>query len=159
MATTEALADEAVRLAPAEREVAEAEVRAVRAATTDPERAVVLDELLASLSDGSAGGGGIAVLDQVIELGLHLGRIRALHGPGGEQAALRLHRKLPSGVAAATSAADVSKALSALAGRPLDGVDLAAAGPGRYTLTLTAGGRKLSVRLDRSGARLASVEA
>ncbi len=161
MAATEITATreiEPLRLSPAELEVAEAELRAVRDAATGPARVALLEKVLASLADGVAEGDGLAVLDQVIELGLHLGRIRAIHGPGGEQAALRLHRRLPSGKAAAASAGEVSEALSALAGRALDGVRIETAGPGRFTLTLTADGRKLAVKLDRSGARLASVE-
>lgn len=148
-----------VRLDATEQAVASGEVTAVRAATTEDERGVVLDALLASIEAGTVDEAGAAALDQIVDLGLHTGRIRALHGPGGEAAALRLHRRLPTGAAAAASAHEVSSALSALAGRPLEGVELAASGPGRYTLTLAAGGRTLSVRLDRNGARLASVEA
>jgi hypothetical protein len=148
-----------VRVSPAEVEVAAAEVTAVRAAATDPVRRDLLEELLGSLERGSVGADQAVVLEGIVDLGLHTGRIRALHGPGGESAALRLHRRLPTGAAAVASCAETSAALSALAGRELEGVAVDATGPGRYTLTLTAGGRTLSVRLDRNGARLASVEA
>ncbi len=57
----------------------------------------------------------------------------------------------------AASAQDVTAALAALEGKELEAVALHAVGPGSFTLTLTAGGLELSVRLDRQGARLASV--
>ena len=36
-------------------------------------------------------------LEPIVSLGLQSGRIRSVYGPGGEQAALRLYRKLPGG--------------------------------------------------------------
>jgi hypothetical protein len=93
----------------------------------------------------------------VLELGLQTGRIRALYGPGGEQAAIATVRKLPRGRERGESARDVSAALQALAGKTLDSVALTAVGPGAFTLALGAGGVELSVRLDKSGARLTSV--
>jgi hypothetical protein len=85
------------------------------------------------------------------------GRIRAVYGPGGEQAAVSTLRRLPRGRERGESARAVSTALQALAGKTLDGVTLAAVGPGAFTLTIDAGGVEASIRLDRSGARLTSV--
>ena len=95
----------------------------------------------------------------LLTLALQSGRIRALYGPGGEQALLRLYRKLPGGVELARSAAAVGEALSGLQGRALESVSLTAVGPGAFSLTVAAGGVQLKVHLDRQGARLASVEA
>jgi hypothetical protein len=148
-----------LRLDAIQRTVAAAEVEAVLSAATEPTRRVELADLLAEVGAGEVGKSQLDLLDRIVELGLHTGRIRALHGPSGEAAATRLHRRLPSGAAAAASANDVSAALGSLAGRTLDDVELAAAGAGAFTLTLVAGGRRLAVRLDRNGARLASVEA
>ena len=92
-------------------------------------------------------------------IALQSGRIRALYGPGGEQALLRLYRKLPAGVELAQSAAAVGEALSGLQGRTLESVTLSAVGPGAFSLSITAGGVQLKIHLDRQGARLASVEA
>jgi hypothetical protein len=52
----------------------------------------------------------------------------------------------------------VSAALGSLQGRTLEAATLTAVGPGSYTLSLTTGEARLSVRLDRQGARLTSVE-
>jgi hypothetical protein len=51
----------------------------------------------------------------------------------------------------------VSAALTALHGQTLDGLEIAAVGPGSFTLTIKAGGLDASVRLDRDGARVTSL--
>jgi hypothetical protein len=132
------------------REVALAEAQAVVAAGGSAH------ELVAEIDEGEVVEE-VERLEQILELGLQSGRIRALYGPGGEQAALSLYRRLPRGAELAESAREVSGALSALAGRELSAVDLRAVGPGSFTLSLTAGELELSVRLDRQGARLQSV--
>ena len=67
--------------------------RSARATTRD-----LLDDLLDVLADGAALEGRHAdELDRLLTLALQSGRVRALYGPGGEQAALRAFRKLPTG--------------------------------------------------------------
>ena len=53
----------------------------------------------------------------------------------------------------------MSQALSSLAGLTLEAVSLSAVGPGAYSLTLAVEGRELSIRLDRSGARINTIVA
>ena len=72
------------------------------------------------------------LLEQVLELGLQAGRIRAYYGPGGEQAALKTLRRLPRGRARAESAREVSEALATLEGNVLERVSLTAVAPGAY---------------------------
>jgi hypothetical protein len=147
-----------VALGAEEREVALAELDAVRGAAQADEYRAVLDAAAAAVESGSVESGHLAEeLDRIIGLGLQTGRIRALYGPGGEQAALRAYRKLPTGKELAASAREVNEALASLAGRSLDQISIAAVGPGAFALSLVAGGAELSVRLDRQGARLASV--
>jgi len=138
-------------------------------ALADEAREVALAEAQAVLAAGGAAAGLVAEIDegevveeverleQILELGLQSGRIRALYGPGGEQAALGVYRRLPRGAEAAESAREVSKALAALAGRELRSVELRAVGPGAFSLSLAAGELELDLRLDRQGARLGSV--
>ena len=76
-----------------------------------------------------------------------------VYGPGGEQAALRLFRRLPAGAELAESARAVTAALATLGGRSLESLRIEAVGPGMYRLALVAGGAELAVRLDRSGVR------
>src|SRR3954465_904125 len=140
-------------------EVALAEATAVLAMVQDEDRRGRLADLIAAIEDGEVEGESAQALEELLELGLQTGRLRALYGPAGEQAALKTYRKLPGGKDLAESAREVSRALSALAGSTLEQVSLSAVGPGAYTLNLVVEGRELSIRLDRSGARINSIVA
>jgi hypothetical protein len=140
----------AVEVSGEAREVALAEAQAVVAAGGSAA------ELVAEIDEGSVVEE-VETLERILELGLQTGRIRALYGPGGEQAALRLYRRLPLGTEVAESVDAVNDALRALAGRTLESVQVRAVGPGAFALTVQADGAELSVHLDRQGARLQSV--
>jgi len=150
---------ETVVLSGEAKEVALAEAQAVLAMVQDDDRRFRLASLVAAASEGRVDGADAQSLEELLELGLQTGRVRALYGPGGEQAALATYRKLPAGAGAARAAREVSAALGSLAGRQLDAISLHVIGPGAFTLSVSAGGLELSVRLDRSGARIASVGA
>jgi hypothetical protein len=147
----------AVRLSDEAREVALAEAQAVLAMVQDEGRRERLAALVADVDEGEVEGATAEALEEILELGLGTGRLRALYGPGGEQAALLAFRKLPRGAELARGARDVTEALGALEGRRIDSVSLANAGPGAYVLSLAADGLELSVRVDRQGARIHSV--
>lgn len=134
------------------REVALAEAQAVLA--SGGERYATL---VAAIDAGELEAADEPLLESLLELGLQTGRIRAYYGPGGEQAALATLRKLPRGRERSESARDVSAALRALEGRNLESVKIAAVAPGAFTLSIEADGVEASVRLDASGARLASI--
>src|SRR5262245_57567300 len=140
-----------------EREVALAEAQAVLAMVQEDERRGRLAALLAAVGDGEVGEEDAQALEELLELGLQTGRVRALYGPGGEQAALRVYRRLPAGRELGRTALDVTDALTALEGRTLESISIKAVGPGAYVVSLGAGDLEFSVRLDRQGARLASV--
>jgi hypothetical protein len=148
---------DSVKLAGEAREVALAEAQAVRALAQGEEMREQLGDLAAVVDEGSVTSELVPLLESVLELGLQSGRIRAVYGPGGEQAAVSTLRRLPRGRERSESASDVSSALDALSGKTLESVKLTAIGPGAFTLTIDAGGVEASVRLDRNGARLASV--
>jgi hypothetical protein len=149
---------EGVRLSEAEQEVARAETRAVLDAAVRPETRMQLSALELAIEAGVIDDDDAESLERIIELALQAGRIRAVYGPPGEQAALRLYRKLPRGAALTESAREVTDALSSLRGSRIESASLTAVGPGSFTLSLTTEEASLSVRLDRQGARLASVE-
>jgi hypothetical protein len=141
-----------------EREVALGEVQAVLAATRDEGYRVRLAALAGSVEEGELADDEAVELERVLELGLQTGRIRAVYGPGGEQAGLRLFRRLPAGAGLAETARSVSAALAAtLNGRSLESFRIEAIGPGMYRIALVAGGAEVAVRLDRSGVQLASI--
>jgi hypothetical protein len=140
-----------------EREVALGEVEAVLAAARDEGYRERLAALVTSVEAGELGPEEASELERVLELGLQAGRIRAVYGPGGEQAALRLFRRLPAGAGLTETARSVSTALAALNGRSLDSFKIEVIGPGMYKIALVAGGAEVAVRLDRSGVQLASI--
>jgi hypothetical protein len=146
-----------VAVKPDERAVALSEVQAVLAAARDERYRARLDALAAAVERGELTAGEAVELERVLELGLQAGRIRAVYGPGGEQAALRLFRRLPAGAELTETARSVSDALATLNGRSIDSLRIEAIGPGMYRLALVAGGAEVAVRLDRSGVQLASV--
>jgi hypothetical protein len=139
------------------REVALAEAQTVFSLAQEQKIRSRLAGLVAAVDGGGVDGDDANLLEDVLELGLQTGRIRAYYGPGGEQAAVATLRRLPRGRARAESTRDVSEALRAFAGKQLDAVRIAAIAPGAFTLSLEAGGFDLTVRLDAHGARVMSV--
>jgi hypothetical protein len=139
------------------REVALAEAQTVLSMAQNDEIRTRLAELVSDVEDGEVGEGSTELLESVLELGLQTGRVRAYYGPGGEQAAVSTLRRLPKGRERSDSARDVTAALKALNGQPIDAVKIAAVSPGAFTITIEAGGVEASVRLDNNGARLTSL--
>jgi hypothetical protein len=147
----------AVQLQGEAAEVVLGEAQAVLAMVHDEERRARLADLIAAVADGEVSGADADALTELLELGLQTGRVRAIYGPGGEQAALRVFRRLPRGKELGDSAREVTDALAALVGKKLEKVQIQATAPGAFLLTIAAEGLELSVRLDRQGARLTSV--
>ncbi len=152
-----ATATDTVVLGGEAREVALAEAQAVLSHVQDTERRERIADLVADVDEGHVSPETASALEEILELGLQTGRIRAIYGPGGEQAALATFRKLPRGADLTGSAREVSEALTSLTGREIESISLVNIGPGTYTLSLSAEGIEVSVRLDRQGARLQSV--
>ena len=146
-----------VKIGGEAREVALAEAQHVLAAVQDPRRRERLAELIADVDEGAVAGDSAQALEELLELGLVSGRLRAVYGPEGEQAALKTFRKLPLGKELAEGAREITGALQTLVGRELEKVSIASVGPGAYVVTLGADGIELSVRVDRQGARLNTV--
>ncbi len=147
-----------VRVTESAAEVALAETAAVLAAATAAGYREQLVALEVALEARLLGEEHALTLEPILELALQTGRIRALYGPPGETAALRLYGKLPRGVALRESAQEVSDALGSLQGHRLEGATVTAAGPGAFALSIATDEGRLSIRLDRQGARITSVE-
>ena len=145
-----------MKLAGETQEVALAEAHAVLAMAQGAYRER-LAALAAALAEGEVEDEDAETLEELLELGLQSGRLRAVYGTGAEAAALRIYRRLPRGAELAASAEEVTQALGALREKRLESLSLSAVGPGAFALTIVAGGVELSLRLDRQGARLASV--
>ena len=141
-------------------DVLRAEAQAVLAMVLDENRRGTLAAVIAAVDDGElADEDDAAAAEQLLELGLVNGRIRALYGPEAEQATVGLLRRLPRGRAAAESAREVTEALSSLEGRVVDQIAVRVLSPGEFAVSISAGGLELSARLGRAGARLNTIVA
>jgi|SRR5579884_84598 len=145
------------RLAGEAQEVARAEAQAVLAMVQDESRRAKLADLVAAVDEGVVEGDDAAALAELLELGLQTGRVRALYGPAGEQAALGLYRRLPPGQEVAETTRELNEALAALAGKTIEKVSVSAVGPGEYGLTISTEEFEIALRLGRAGARVASI--
>ena len=114
------------------------------AAARDEAYRARLVALVDAVDEGELAAEEAAELERVLELGLQAGRIRAVYGPAGEQAALRLFRRLPGGAGLAERARSVSAALATLNGRSLESFRIEAIGPGMYRIALVAGGAEVA---------------
>jgi hypothetical protein len=138
-------------------EVARAEAQAVLALVQDEGRRARLADVVAAVDEGVVEGADADALAELLELGLQTGRVRALYGPGGEQAALGLYRRLPAGKEIAETARELNEALAALAGRTIEKVTVSAVGPGEYGVTVSTEDFEIALRLGKAGARVASI--
>jgi hypothetical protein len=140
-------------------EVARAEAQAVLALVVDEGRRAKLADLVAAVDEGVVEGPDADALAELLELGLQTGRVRALYGPGGEQAALGLFRRLPLGKEIAESTRELNEALSALEGRTIEKISVSVVGPGEYGVTVSTEDFEIALRLGKAGARVASIGA
>ncbi len=148
-----------VKVAGEAAEVARAEAQAVLAMVQDEDRRLKLADLVAAVGEGEVEGEDADALAELLELGLQTGRVRAVYGPEGEQAALALFRRLPLGKELTESTRDLNAALVALEGRTLDRISVTAVGPGEYGVTISTEDYEIVLRLGRAGARLATIGA
>jgi hypothetical protein len=140
-------------------EVARAEAQAVLAMVQDERKRAKLADVVAAVDEGVVEGADADALAELLELGLSTGRVRALYGPGGEQAALGLFRRLPLGKEIAETTRELNEALSALEGRTIEKIHVSAIGPGEYGVTVSTEDFEIALRLGKAGARVASIGA
>jgi hypothetical protein len=140
-------------------EVARAEAQAVLAMVADERRRGRIADVVAAVDEGVVEGDDADALAELLELGLSTGRVRALYGPGGEQAALGLFRRLPAGRELTDSARELNEALEALGGRTIERISVSAVGPGEYGVTISTEDFEIALRLGKAGARVASIGA
>ena len=138
-------------------EVARAEAQAVLSMVQDENRRLKLADVVAAIDDGEVDGQDADALAELLELGLSTGRVRQVYGPEGEQAALKLYRRLPLGKEISETTRELNEALSALEGRVLEKISVSAVSPGEYGVTISTEEFEISLRLGKAGARVASV--
>ncbi len=140
-------------------EVARAEAQAVLAMVQDEGRRLKLADVVAAIDDGVVEGADADALAELLDLGLSTGRVRAVYGPEGEQAALALFRRLPLGKELSESTKELNEALAALEGRTIEKISVSVVGPGEYGLSISTEDFEIALRLGKAGARVASIGA
>lgn len=147
-----------MRVSAVEQELLIPEIAGFAAALHDPTARSRYESLRDAVESGEVDDALAGHLANVLEVGLQSGRLRRAYGADGEQALTRVFQRTPAGAALAADARAVSEALSALQGHVIETVSIAATGPGSYSLTIDTDRCQLSVRLDRGGVRVNSVE-
>lgn len=133
------------------REALALEAAALRDAVSDPDVRAGYDALARALVDGAVDDGLEPPLERLLELTLRTGRVRRLHGPHAEAAAIRLYQATPAGRTVGAGLGEINAALAALEGRPIERVAFNAKGPGTYGLTLDTPGATLTLEIGPEG--------
>jgi len=97
-------------------------------------------------------------LANVIEMVLAGGRIRREEGPPAEAALNTLFRKTSRGVELAAGLNALNRALAQLKDGTIDGISGAMRAPGVYVMSLRTAELQLSIRFDRNGPEVESLE-
>jgi hypothetical protein len=140
-----------VRVEEPAREALAVEAAALSEAVSDPETRAGYADLSRALVDGEVRDPLLPPLERLLELTLRTGRVRRLHGPHAEAAAVRLYQATPAGRALGSSLSEVNDALAALQGRALDGVSFTSKGPGAYGLAIRTGDAQISLEITPEG--------
>lgn len=133
------------------REALALEAAALRDAVADPAARAGYHELARALAEGAVAERLEAPLERLLELTLRTGRVRRLHGPHAEAAAIRLYQTTPAGRAVSAALAEVNAALGAVRGRTLERLAFSPKAPGTYLLTLSTPGAKLTLEIGPDG--------
>lgn len=133
-----------------------AEVGAVLEQVSGESRARYL-ELWQGVAAGEVPPEALETLAQLLRLGVETGRVRRVHGQAAETLARALYARTPAGQLAEAQASALTRALQVLNGATLQGLSVAAAGPGCYRLTLLTDRGETVLRLDPAGLGLESV--
>ena len=147
-----------MKLGADEREVLMAEVAQALDQVRHPELKVVYGVLLSAVDQGDVPNELMEPLQNLLQVGLESGRIRAVHTAHGEMAAQRVYARTPGARAVRGSADAINEALAALQGHTLEEISITPSGPGSYTLSLGTDQGKLLLRIDRHGVELRSLE-
>ena len=146
-----------VRVEESAREPLAGEAAALSEAVADPVARAGYASLSRALVLGEIDDPLLPPLERLLELTLRTGRVRRLHGPHAEAAAVRLYHTTSAGRALGTVLAEVNAALAALRGRSLEGITFASKGPGAYGLVIQTADAQLSLEIGPEGVAVRDV--
>jgi hypothetical protein len=146
-----------VRVEEPAREALALEAAALSEAVVDPETSAGYADLSRALVAGEVAEPLLPPLERLLELTLRSGRVRRLHGPHAEAAAVRLYQATPAGRELGSVLSEVNTALAALRGRELEGITFASKGPGAYGLAIRTADAQVSLEIGPEGVAVRDV--
>ena len=146
-----------MRIGAIEQELLVEELGALGALLRQPETRARYAELRTAIEAGEVPDELLGHLGNVLELGLESGRVRKLYGADGEQALARVFQRTPAGAERAAAARAVSEALAGLRGQAIEDITVSATGPGSYGIVIDTDRCQITLKLDRSTARVENV--
>lgn len=141
-----------MNLEPAEGEALSAEAAAFARALPDPAARARYERLAAAAADGTVPDDLVGSLETMLELLFDTGRVM-------NRAVLQsVWGRTARGNAQARAARDVNRALETLRDQTVAEVRLSPGGPSRHTLVIETDRCRVTLEIDRGGARIASLE-
>ena len=140
-----------MELSPAEADVLANDARAFASALPDPGARERFLRIADSAASGNVSDDLVATVETMLELLFERGR------PSNPGVLQSVYAKTPRGRALSSAAREVTRALTVLRGQVLQDVRVTAS-PGRHTLSIETDHARITLELDRSGARVASLE-
>ena len=151
-------ADAGLELEPLQRELLVEEAAGLRDGLRDSLARERYEALAAAAGEGAVPGHLVGALEDLLELGLETGRLRRRYTAEGEQALLRLYQRTSRGAAIQRATAEANAALEPLRGQELEAISFSARAPGSFGLTLQAARCRITLRIQRHGVWVESVE-
>jgi hypothetical protein len=153
-----AAAPGSLALDPLQREVLFEELSTLVVSIRAPEVRASWEELAAAVDARSVAPELAGRLETILEMVLHTGRVRRMHGAEAEQALLRLFHQTPRGSAARRALQAVNETLATLEGHSLQGMLFTVQGPGAFRLGLKTDRCSLTLEIDPHGVSVESLE-
>jgi hypothetical protein len=142
-----------VRLEPAEADTVGAEAAAFARALENPASRARYERLAELAAAGDVPDDLVAPLETMLELLFNTGRV-------ANRAVLQsVFSRTPRGRHLSAAAREVNRALQTLRGQTVADVRLSASGPSLHSLVIETDRCRLTLEVDRDGARIASLEA
>ncbi|HEY2664305.1 MAG TPA: hypothetical protein VGI47_08195 [Candidatus Binataceae bacterium] len=149
---------EPLKLDSLQRDVLSPQIEAFLDAVRDPEGQAVYRALKAAVDQGDVPPEMAERLGAIVEIALSSGRIRRLFGPGAQLSLNSLYKKTPQGLHLISSIDSLNRALGELKGGRVESVVAALRSPGAYALTIKTDCAQLTLRFEKEGVLVETVE-
>lgn len=153
-----ARSSEPLKLDSLQRDVLAPQIEAFVDAVRDPKGQALYRALKAAVDQGEVPPEMAERLGAIVEVALSSGRIRRLFGPGAQLSLNSLYKRTPQGLTLESSIDSLNRALGELKGNRVESIAAALRSPGDYALTIKTDSTQLTIRFEREGVRLETLE-